>query len=481
MADDADAGTGSVAYDVKIEDVGPALKRVTITVPPQVVAEKLEESLGALVQDAAVPGFRRGHAPRKLLERRFGSKLRDETKNKLMNDAYVKVFDEHGVQAVGPAAPTVPPDEVKMEDGKPLSFAVDVEVVPEFQLPELEGISLYKPILEIADDQIEDRIRRQQVRLGTPSLIDEDFREGDRLFGAATVRLEGKDEPIATDNRAIILYPGQADGGRGAVFGLMVEGLERMLSGKRVGDHVTIETVGPEGHEREDLRGRKITIEFRITTAERIDPAPIERLVEVFSVGSEEHLREQMRLALQHQRDQEQADAMRKQVHGYLLKSVEMELPAKLSAAQAARTLEDNRLHLLEQGFTVDEVDGKLAELRGASEAQSRNSLKLFFLLHRLAEHFKVEVSEQEVNGRVALIAVQHGQRPDQLRAELSRAGRLGEVARLIRHQKAADRVVGKAAISDIPAEEWNKMVEKGGGVVPAPSKRGGESGKGRK
>jgi trigger factor len=459
---------------------------VTITVPPEVVSEKLAESLGALVQDAAVPGFRRGHAPRKLLERRFGSQLRDDTKNRLMSDAYAKVFQDHGVQAVGPAAPTVPPEEVKMEDGKPLSFAVDVEVVPEFQLPELEGISLYKPILEITDEQVEDRVRRQQLRLGTPAQIEGDFQEGDRLLGAATVRLEGKDEPLATDNRAIILYPGHADGGRGAVFGLMVEGLEGMLSGKRAGDHVTIETVGPDGHEREDLRGKKITIEFRITTAERIDPAPIERLVDMFGVGSEEHLREQMRLALQHQRDQEQADAMRKQVHGFLLKSVEMELPAKLTAAQAARTLEDNRLHLLEQGLTVDEVDGKLAELRGASEAQSRSSLKLFFLLHRLAEHFKVEVSEQEVNGRVAMIAVQHGQRPDQLRAELARAGRLGEVARLIRHQKAADRVVGKAAISEIPAEEWNKRVQEGSGVVPAPggaapAKRGGASSRGSK
>jgi trigger factor len=470
MADET--ATGSVEYDVKIEDVGPAMKRVTITVPSSVVAEKLEESLGVLVHDAALPGFRRGHAPRKLLERRFGSQVRDETKNRLMNEAYTRVFEQHGVQAIGPAAPTVPPEDVRLEDGKPLSFAVEVEVVPEFGLPGLEGIALYKPILEITDEQVEDRIRRQQLRLGTPTALAEGFQEGDRLVGAATVRVEGRDEPLANDNRAAIVYPGSAEGGRGNVFGLMVDGLESLLSGRRVGDQVTIETVGPEGHEREDLRGKKITVDFRITAAERVAPAPLEQLVSMFGVGSEEHLREQMRLALQHQRDQEQADAMRKQVHAYLLQAVEMQLPERLTAAQAARTLEDNRLHLLEQGLSVEEVDGKVAELRSASEAHSRNSLKLFFVLHRLAEHFKVDVSEQEVNGRVATIALQHGQRPDQVRSELSRAGRLGEVARMIRHQKAADRVIAKAVIREIPADEWNRLVEAAGGVVPAPAAR---------
>ncbi len=73
--------SGEASADVKIEDVGPALKRLTITISPEVVTEKLEESIGTLRHEATVPGFRRGKVPRQLLERRFGTTVRNETKN----------------------------------------------------------------------------------------------------------------------------------------------------------------------------------------------------------------------------------------------------------------------------------------------------------------------------------------------------------------------------------------------------------------
>jgi trigger factor len=203
-----------------------------------------------------------------------------------------------------------------------------------------------------------------------------------------------------------------------------------------------------------------LTITFRILQAERPVPATIENLLEIFSVESEEILREQMRMALQHQCDQEQSTAMREQVYKHLLDTVEMELPERLSAGQAARALEGHRLELLERGLAPDEVERQLAEMRGDSETQARDRLKLFFLLRRLGEHFKVDVSEQEINGRIATIAAQHGQRPDQLRAELSRTGKINEVARMVYEQKAADRVIAKAAIEEIPAEKWNEITE---------------------
>ena len=97
--------------------------------------------------------------------------------------------------------------------------------------------------------------------------------------------------------------------------------------------------------------------------------------------------------------------------------------------------------------------------MRGDSEAQARDRLKLFFLLRRLGEHFKIDVSEQEVNGRIATIAAQHGQRPDQLRTELARTGKINEVARMVYEQKAADRVIAKAEIEEIPADKWNEIM----------------------
>jgi hypothetical protein len=135
---------------------------------------------------------------------------------------------------------------------------------------------------------------------------------------------------------------------------------------------------------------------------------------------------------------------MREQVYDHLLKTVDMELPEKLSATQAGRALEGRRVELLDRGMPLEEVEKKLAEIRADSEARSRDRLKLFFIMWRLGDDFKTTVSEQEVNGRVAAMAIQHGQRPDQLRAELARTGRLSEVGRMLRDEKTADRVIGE-------------------------------------
>ena len=446
------------ATDVKIENVGPALKRLTITISPEAVSEKLEESIGTLLHEATLPGFRRGKAPRKLLERKFGSSVRSETKNQLIADAYAKAVEAHGIHPVGEPEPTEPTDKLELVAGKPLSFSVDVEVVPDFELPELVGIPVRKPLLEITDEHIQDRIQRQQVRLGESTPIEGQFQEGDRVLGQVTLAKQGQDEPLFDNEQAIIVFPGAQDGGKGPVLGLMVDGLAGMLKDRAVGDTLTIETVGPDGHEREDIRGAQLTITFRILQAERPVPATIENLLEIFGVESEDILREQMRMALQHQCDQEQATAMREQVYKHLLQAVDMELPEKLSAGQAARALEGHRLELLERGLAPDDVERQLAEMRGDSETQARDRLKLFFLLRRLGEHFKVDVSEQEVNGRIATIAAQHGQRPDQLRAELARTGKINDVARMVYEQKAADRVIAKATIEEISAEKWNEI-----------------------
>ncbi|MHC4273153.1 MAG: trigger factor [Planctomycetota bacterium] len=456
---DAPTTPDAADHDVQIEDVGPALKRLTITIPGPAVSEKIEESIGTLSQEAALPGFRKGKAPRKLLERRFGHTVRDETKNRLIADAYAKAIEDHGIKPVSEPEPTEPPEKLKLEVGKPLSFAVDVEVVPEFELPELEGIDIKKPLLEITDEHIADRIERQQHRLGEQLRIDGDFREGDRMLGHFALTAESKEEPLAEGDNALIVHPGSEDGGRGPVLGLMIDDLTGVLKGKRVGDTITMQTMGPESHEREDIRGAKLSIDYRITAAERTEPASVERLVEIFGLQNEDNLREQMRLALQHQRDQEQATAMREQVYRHLLKTVEMELPEKLSTTQAGRSLEGRRIELLDRGIPAEEVEKKLAEIRADSEARSRDRLKLFFIMWKLGDEFNITVSEQEVNGRVAAMAIEHGQRPDQLRAELARAGRLSEVGRMLREEKSADRVIAKAAIEEVSAEEWNRVL----------------------
>lgn len=453
--------TTAPSNKVKIEDAGPARKRLTITIPADIIDTKLAESMSTLSTQTALPGFRKGKVPAALLERRFGTSVRTETKSQLIASAYAQAIEENKLKPVGEPEPSEDIKSLELEPGKPLTFSLEVEVAPSFELPaSFDRIEVKKPMLEITPELIEAELKRQQIVHGTPNKIESDFAEGDRIGGYATVTKEGEAEPFFRQDDVVIVVPPKAEGGRGQVLGLLIDGLHDLLKGKTVGESLTIETVGPEAHEREDIRGVKLTITLEIRAAQRIEPATPPTVAERYGLPNEDILREQIKLALEHRRDDEQLSAMREQAIEQLAESVDFELPEKMSAQQAARNLEQARLELLSRGMPPEEVEDKLAEFRGDSEAQTRERLKRFFLLHRLAEHFNIEVSEPEVNGRIAAIAAQRNIRPEKLRSELAQAGRLGEVARLIRDQKAADRVVQQAKQVEISAEEWNQLFQ---------------------
>jgi trigger factor len=455
--------------EVKIEEIGPATKRLTITVAPAAIDAKLEEAMGTLAAETALPGFRKGRAPRQLLERRFGSALRTETKNQLIADAYSSAIEEHQIKPVGEPEPVESLDDLELAAGKAMTFSVDVEVVPEFDLPDVEGLKIDKPVLDISEDLVANELKRYQVRLGDVSKVTEGFEAGDRLIGSVRVTKKGEDEPFFDHDQVAVVYPEK--GAAGQVLGLLIDDLDKKLAGTKVTDTVEIKTTGPEGHEREDIRGVDLRIEFEIHACERIAPASIEKIVETLGLGTEEILNEQIKLALEQRRDEEQAEAMRQQVRQHLVDAVGFDLPEKLSQRQVARTLEQQRMQMLYQGMTPEEVETRLAEIRTDSAAATQQRLKLFFIVQRLADHFGVEVSQQEINGRVAAMAARRGLRPEKLMQELAQAGRLPEVATQIREMKALDRVVHQADTTELTAEEWRKKHEDGDAAAAAKPK----------
>jgi trigger factor len=461
---DAAVTSAEQKYEVQVEDVGPAKKRLTITAPADLVDEKLDESMATLATQTALPGFRKGRAPQRLLERRFGTAVRGETKNQLIADAYSTALEQEGIKPVGEPEPVGSVEDIELEAGKPLTFSLDVEIVPEFDLPELANIEVKKPVFDIGDEHIDAEIQRQARQHGEPTEIKGDFQKNDRLLGPGYAKKDDEDEPFFTHDNIDVIMPGDEDDGRGHVLGLLIDGLHAQLKDKKVGDIIELVTVGPESHELEHIRGEKLSIQVTIREAHRVIPATTEQLIEKFGMPSEEILREQVKLALEQRRDQEQRSAMRQQVYDHLIEVIDFDLPEKLSAAQTARMIERQRYEMLQRGVQPEEIEERLAEMRAETEEQSRSRLKLSFVLNRLADHFEVDVSEQEINGRIASIAMQRGVRPEQLRNELAQSGAINQIAMQVREHKAADRVIDQATVTEIPAEEWNKLVEEQSG-----------------
>jgi trigger factor len=446
---------------VVVEDVGPAKKRLKITIPPSVVDAKIDQAYATIRQDAVLPGFRRGAAPMALIEKRFGEAVINDARSQLLSEAYSKALTDHKLQPVGEPELDEKTNDLEVKRGKALNLTMDVEIVPDIAMPALDSIEVRKPVADISAKHIDEEIRRLSYRLGTPGQIEGPFEKLDRMVGKAVVHVKGHEkDPYFETDRCLVVVPDAEDEGRGQVLGLLVEDLGKHLEGSKVGTALKFTTSGPEGHEREDLRGKEITIDFTPSQAERIAPATPEEIAEKLGLGTVDNVKEQTKLSLEARRDQEQRAAMREQAAEWLVSAVDFPLPEKMSGAQVHRNLEMARLQFLSQGMTDDDVERRLAEMRSASEMDTQRRLKLFFVLAKLAQDFGIGVSEAEVNGAIVQMARTRGLRPDQVRQDLQKDGRLNEMALAIREAKTLDRVLDSAKVSDIPAEEWNKQVE---------------------
>ncbi len=446
--------------EITLIDIGPCAKQIKFNIPAKSIDTRLSDALSALAGEAAVPGFRKGKAPRGLIEKKFGANLLNEARGQIMSDAYQRALDENKLRPISEPRPVTGEVVAELQRGKSFTFSVEIEIAPEFAVPDFTSYEVKKPTIDVTQEHIDGEILRQSYRWGAPARLEGTLEHLDRMLGKAVVTIAGKDGVFFETDKALCVVPAKEDEGKGALLGLIFDGLDKALLGKSVGDTITVTTTGAEGHEREELRGKTINVTYTIGEAERITPRTHKELAEMFGVETEELFIEQIRDALEQRRDGEQRAAMREQVADQLIAGIQFELPTKLSEEQATRTIEQQRMEMLSRGVDEASVEHRIAEIRGKSEANAINRLKLFFIMSRLAEHFGVNVTDQELNGRIASIAAQQNARPEQVRAQIEKSGRMNEVVSVIRDAKVGDRIIAQAKVSDIAADAWNAIVE---------------------
>ena len=423
--------TADHPYDIKIEDAGPARKRVCITVPAETITSKIKDSMGAMMTQTVLPGFRKGKVPTHLLQKRFGESIREEARKEIISDAWSSAVEEHELRTLGDPEAVGDPEDVVVEEGKPLTFTLEVEVMPDFELPVFDDIALSKPVVDVTDAHVDEEIKRQSIRHGNLEDVEGKAGEGCFLVGPAVVHLDGKEEPFfKTEQTRLAVPPSDGDG---QVLGLHIDNLGTKINGASVGDEITIEAIGPDEHELEEVRGTKVIITFNVVQAIRIVPLTDEALMSFFGLDSVNTLKEQLKHALETRRDQDQASVLRRQATEALASRIEMELPEKTTAMQAERDLQRLRTELQSSGTkSLEEVEAQVAKVRSGSAEESRDRLKTFFILSKLAEHFHVTVNDMEINGRIAEIAAQNGVRPDEMRKTLEQQGQLPQISAVV-------------------------------------------------
>lgn len=439
---------------VKIEDVGPCRKKISIDVPADAVDAAMETAFAAVSHEAAIPGFRKGRAPRRLVEKRFGSYVKDETRTRLVAAAYQEAVDSNELKVLG-HPPSEYFDDVEIEAGNPVHIEVEVEVMPEFDLPDLKGIEVLKPEATLPDGLVEDEIKKIAINEGDLDEQDKSAK-GNYLTGKA-VMVDAEGVEHYNIDGAVVQIPEEGD--EGMVLGVIVSDFTKQVKTPKEGDTVTIKVKGPENHEVEALRGKDLTVTFEIAKIYAIVPAPMADIVAKYGFSSEDQLKEMVTSRLDQRAVAQQRGVMRQQVMKYLAEKTDFELPAGLTAQQAARSLERQRMELMYRGVDPKEIEQNMAELRSASAARATTELKQFFIINKAAETLDVQIEEQEINQQIVQMAMQQGKRPEQFRDELIKSGQAQTLVQQVREHKTVDKILEDAKVSDVTADEFNKKM----------------------
>lgn len=455
--------------DVSKELVGPLRYRMRITVPRSYIDEKLESELNELQREAVIPGFRKGRAPMSLVEKRFAPDVADKLVDTLLATSFMAAADKEKLDPIGDPVVQISIDEERTDDSGmvhrqkvlkfvsateameklklpregPFEYTCEVEVRPEFEIPELEGIPIKLRRIEVTDEDVQAELDRILMRYGNFEPVEDGpVREDDLLYadvkmfvdGALIKTLENEDMPA-----------------RGSVIeGVPLPDLGKAVIGKMNGE--TTETVGtiPNDYENVDLRGKNARFEIKIREIKRLVVPPLtDEIAREWGFESADFVRVRLKERLQSDIEQRRRREQRQQIEDYLVEKTAMELPPELSQRQTDRLLARRMVELYRLGIPDAEVEKRMDQMRISARQSAVRDLKVSFVMDKIADLWKIKVSEEEINGAIAMIAAQQGRRFDRVRDDLSRNDGLDVLYTNLRDAKIADRLLEKAVMTE--------------------------------
>jgi trigger factor len=425
---------------VQVEDVGPCKKLLKIEVPKEQVDEELEKTYEHLSDTVVVPGFRKGHVPRWLMQSRFGSQVNDDTKQTLMTKSYEEAVKEQKLQPVGTAEFD---EEVTFEPGKPLSFGVTIETKPDFEIEGYTDLKLKKPSVEPTKAEIKEReeeIRRryatlEEVKSGSPKKED--------VVLCRVILREGDDVYRDLPNHQLVV-------GDHVLVGMTEDETTAFLKGAKVGQTLEKEITLPDDYPDEAKQGSTMTLALEVQEVRRpVLPEVTEAWVKEMGFDSLDEFHEEVRSVLVREKERDVESELRSQLREQLLKKADFELPKDIISTIADRNLIQRGMSLRYQGVPDEEIEKRLGDLKDASRQAAERSAKEYFILDKIADKERIFVTEAEVSARLEAIAARRGQPAERVRREMEQQGGLSELRDSMRHEKVEAFLMEKADIKE--------------------------------
>lgn len=419
---------------ITVENVGGCKRIILAEIPAEVVTSKLNEGFRDINKQVQFPGFRKGKAPRNVLEKRFGKEVADDVRQTLADDAVKTAVDEHALKLLGQVE-VVEVGELKT--GNPVTLKLEAEVYPEFELPEYKGLELQRPAVKVEEHEIHAQLRGAQMNKGELKSVESTSEKGQ--FIRANVKVTVGDEQVFSQDRGLL------EVGFGWVAGLKPAKAEEQLVGLKTGDTKEMKAKLPEDFGREDLRGKEGIIHLEVGDVLAYEGPALEELAKENGFESVDAWREEIRGQLMSAKEAELDRAMEEKALLQVAEKTTMDLPEKFSQRKAAELVQQQAYRMYQQGAAEESIREFLQANRDKGVDEVKNMLKRAFVTDAIARKERLVVTEDEIQREVNRLAEMVGRTPDEVYAQFQQNGTLSGMREELKTSKVLKLLRQKA------------------------------------
>ncbi len=425
---------------IDVKEVSACERHVTVTIPRDEIERYYQKQFDELAPKAEVPGFRTGRAPRNLIESKFRKQVGEQVKGSLLMDSLSQISENETFSAI--SEPELDYEQVNIPDEGPLTYEFDIEVRPEFDVPNYKGIKLEQPAHEFSDEEIDEQIQNLASRNSDLVPVEEAVKEGDVVICNVSSSFDGKE--IASAEELSITVASKL-----SFHDAILEDFEKLMVGAAAEETKTTKVEISEYAENEELQGKEVELNFDILDVKRIEEKSPENVAEMMGIESVDELRNLIRQSMEERLKYSQRETVRQQISESLTESATWELPPDLLRRQSRRELNRNVMELRSSGFSEQEIRARENSLRQNILERTEVLLKEHFILEKIAEIESIEDDPADYELEIAKLAVQSNDSPRRIRARLERQGQMDALRNMIIERKVIDLITDSAEMTE--------------------------------
>jgi len=435
--------------NLQVEVASPSAceRHMTVTISREDIDRYFDNAFSEMMPKAAVPGFRQGRAPRKLIEQKFRKEVKDQVKGSLLMDSMAQVSEEQELTAI--SEPDIDLDAIEIPDEGPMSYEFDLEVRPDFDLPKWKGLQVERAVKDYTAKDIDKRLEGILSRFGQLTPHEGAAETGDYLTVDVKTSHDGK--KLASKSECVLRIQPVL-----SFRDARLEKFDKLMKGVKAGETREAELELTADAPNEELQGQKVSVSIKVLEVKKLELPELtpEFLKEMGGFENEADLRDAIKDDLERQLEYQRHQQAREQIIAALTESANWELPPGLLKRQSDREVQRAVLELRRAGFDEDQIRARENDLRQNSKASTAKALKEHFILERIAEEQEIDAGPADYEAEIGLIAAQSGQSVRRVRAQLEKKGLMDSLRNQIIERKTIDVVLAEAKFKDVPMEE---------------------------